>query len=157
MLAAFVELEKRGYRVLWGVFGYGSDGELSTDEIEAALTRLAGAGGLLGAWSLTPKTAAELEAAIKTVPTEASAIPVQGFRGATGNSEIRDGARQVKLTPLNALTFFMSATKVFEILSRPAQAVYGSSSLDQANEALHSIGIKTELDSEREYYQAQRV
>ena len=40
MLAAFVELEKRGYRVLWGVFGYGSDGELSTDEIEAALTTL---------------------------------------------------------------------------------------------------------------------
>jgi len=157
MLAAFVELEKRGYRVLWGVFGYGSDGELTVGEIEAALTALAGAGGLLGAWSLTPKTAAELEAAIKTVPTEASAIPVQGFRGASGEREIRDGARQVKLTPLTALTFFMSATKVFETLSRPAQAVYDSSSLDQANDALHAIGIKTELDSEREYYQAQKA
>jgi hypothetical protein len=157
MLAAFVELEKRGYRVLWGVFGYGSDGELTVDEIEAALTTLACAGGLLGAWSLTAKTAAELEAAIKTVPTEASAIPVQGFRGVSGESEIRDGDRRVKLTPLTALTFFMSAIKVFETLSRPAQAVYGSSSLDQANDALHAIGIKTELDSEREYYQAQKV
>jgi hypothetical protein len=157
MLAAFVNLEKRGYRVLWGVFGYGSDGELTVDEIEAALTALADAEGLLGAWSLTPKTAAELEAAIKTVPTEASAIPVQGFRGVSGKSEIRDGARQVKLTPLTALTFFMSASKLFETLSRPAQAVCGSSSLNQANDALHAIGIKTELDAEREYYQAQKV
>ncbi len=157
MLAGFVELEKRGYRVLWGVFGYGSDGELTVDEIEAALSILASAGGLLGAWSLTPKTAAELEAAIKTVPTEASAIPVQGFRGASGESGIRDGSRRVKLTPLSALTFFISATKLFEALSRPAQAVYGSSSLDQANDALHAIGIKTELDSEREYYQAQKA
>ena len=157
MLAGFVELEKRGYRVLWGVFGYGSDGELTVNEIEAALSILASAGGLLGAWSLTPKTAAELEAAIKTVPTEASAIPVQGFRGASGESGIRDGSRRVKLSPLSALTFFISATKLFEALSRPAQAVYGSSSLDQANDALHAIGIKTELDSERGYYQAQKA
>lgn len=157
MLAAFVNLEKRGYRVLWGVFGYGSDGELTVEEIEAALTGVAGAGGLLGAWSLTPKTAAELEAAIETVPTEASAIPVQGFRGFSGDREIRDGARHVKLTPLTALTFFMSASILFNTLSRPAQAVYGSASLAQANDALHAIGIKTELDSEREYYQAQKA
>jgi hypothetical protein len=157
MLAAFVELDKRGYRTLWGVFGYGSDGELTVDEIEAALSSLAGAGGLLGAWSLTPKTAAELEAAIKTVPTEASAIPVQGFRGASGESEIRDGSRRVKLTPLTALTFFMSATKLFDTLSRPAQAVYGSSSLDGANNALHALGVKTEFDTELDYYQAQKA
>ena len=93
MLAAFAELEKRGHRMLWGVFGYGSDGELTVDEIEAALSKLAGAGGLLGAWSLTPKTAAELEEAIKTVPTEASAIPVQGFRGASGEDKIRGGSQ----------------------------------------------------------------
>ena len=82
---------------------------------------------------------------------------MQGFRGVSGESEIRDGSRRVKLTLLTALTFFMSAIKVFETLSRPAQAVYGSSSLDQANDALHAIGIKTELDSEREYYQAQKA
>ena len=157
MLAAFAELDKRRHRTLWGVFGYGSDGELTVEEIEAALSKLAGAGGLLGAWSLTPKTATELEEAIKTVPTEASAIPVQGFRGAVGEGKIRGGSRRVKLTPLTALTFFMSATKLFDTLSRPARAVNGSSSLDGANDALHAIGIKTELDSEREYYQTRRA
>jgi hypothetical protein len=43
----------------------------------------------------------------------------------------------------------MSATVLFETLSRPAQAVSQSSSLEEANEALHAIGIRTELDFER--------
>ncbi|HEU4340227.1 MAG TPA: DUF1152 domain-containing protein [Candidatus Binatia bacterium] len=154
MLAAFAELEKRGRRTLWGVFGYGSDGELTVAEIELALSKLAGAHGLLGCWSLTPRISQELEEVIKTVPTEASAIPVRCFRGAWGATKIRSDQRSVKLTPLTALTFFVSTTKLFQTLSRPAQAVSHSSSLEQANAALHAIGIKTELDLERERYQS---
>jgi hypothetical protein len=156
LLAAFAELEKRGNRTLWGVFGYGSDGELTVDEIESALSKLAATSGLLGAWSLTPKIAAEIEQVIKTVPTEASAIPVQCFRGAWGESKIRSGQRNVKLTPLTALTFFMSATKLYETLSRPARAVRASTSLEDANNALHAIGIGTELDFERGKYRASK-
>jgi hypothetical protein len=154
MLAAFAELEKGGHRTLWGVFGYGSDGELTVDEIELALNKIAAAGGLLGAWSLTPKIAAELENVVKTVPTEASAIPIQCLRGAWGESKIRSGQRIVKLTPLTALTFFISTTTLQETLSRPAQAVRESRSIEEANDALHAIGIKTELDLERERYRA---
>ena len=149
MLAAFAELEKRGRRTLWGVFGYGSDGELTVDEIESALSKIAAAGGLLGGWSLTPKIAAELEEVIKTVPTEASAIPVQCFRGAWGKKKIRGGQSTLKLTPLTTLTFFMSPDSS-KRLSRPAQAVRESTSLDEANDALHASGIKTELDLERD-------
>lgn len=152
VLAAFMDLQQRGWRTLWSVFGYGSDGELTVDEIEAALGKIAAAGGLLGAWSLTAKTAAELEQVIKTVPTEASAIPVQCFRGAVGESKIRSGQRTVRLTPLTALTFFLSTSVLYETLSRPAQAVRLSASLEEANDALHAIGIKTELDLERERY-----
>ena len=152
MLAAFVELEKRGRNTLWGVFGYGSDGELTVEEIESALNRIGAARGLIGGWSLTPKIAAELEQIIKTVPTEASAIPVQCFGGAWGEKKIRGGERSVKLTPLTALTFFMSPTVLFETLARPAQGVQATASLEQANEALHALGIKTELDLEREKY-----
>ena len=149
MLAAWTELERRGRRTIWGVFGYGSDGELTVDEIEAGLTRVAAAGGSLGCWSLTPKIVAELEQVVKTVPTEASAIPLECFRGATGTRKIRGGSRSLKLTPLTSLTFLMSPTKLFETLSRPAQAVRQSSSLDEANDALHAINIRTELDYER--------
>ncbi len=153
MLAAFAQLAERGHRTLWGVFGYGSDGELSVDEIEFALSKLSGVGGLLGAWSLTAKIAAELEEIIKTVPTEASALPVRCFRGAWGNIDIRCGERRVKMTPLTALTFFLSTTRLYDTLARPARAVRQSSSLDAANEALHALGIRTELDYERDFYQ----
>ena len=156
MLAAFAELAKRGRRTLWGVFGYGSDGELTVDEIEAALSKLAAVNGLQGAWALTQKIAAEIEEVIKTVPTEASAIPVECFRGAWGTKRIRGDRRTLKLTPLTTLTFFMSPEKLYESLSRPAQAVRTSSSLDEANDALHALGIYTELDFERDHYNAAR-
>lgn len=149
ILAAYAELERRGRRVIWGVYGYGSDGELTVDEIETALGRVAAAGGLLGGWSLTPKIAAELEEIVKTVPTEASAIPLECFRGATGARTIRGGQRSLKLTPLTTLTFFMSPARVCEAVCAPARAVCLSASLEQANDALHAIGIRTELDYER--------
>jgi hypothetical protein len=152
MLAAMAELQARGYRTVWGVFGFGSDGELTVDEIERALSKLGAAGGLLGGWSLTPKIAAELETVVRSVPTEASAIPLQCFRGAWGRHDIRRGARQVKLTPLTAVTFFLSTPKLYETLARPAQAVRQSVSLATANDALHAIGIRTELDYERDFY-----
>jgi hypothetical protein len=156
MLAAYAELEQKGHRTLWGVFGYGSDGELTVDEIEIALSELAKAGALFGAWSLTPKITAELAEVIQQVPTEASAIPVKCFRGAWGEGRIRGDQRSVKLTPLTALTFFMSAAKLFQTLSRPAQALRASASLEAANDALHTMGIKTELDLERERYASAR-
>src|SRR3989338_3394238 len=156
MLAAYAEFERRGRRTLWGMFGYGSDGELTVDEIESALSRVAKGGGLLGAWALTPMLVAELEQVIREVPTEASAVPVECARGAWGEKRIRQDRRRVKLTPLTTLTFFLSPTVVYHTLSTPARAVNGTSSLEEANEALHAIGIKTELDLEREKYRAQK-
>lgn len=156
MLAAYAEFERRGQRALWGVFGYGSDGEMSVEEIEQAIQQVAKAGGLLGAWGLTAKVVSELERVIQEVPTEASAVPVECARGAWGEKRIRQDQRRVKLTPLTTLTFFLSPAVVFNTLSQPAQAVDQSSSLEEANEALHAIGIKTELDLERERYRTDR-
>jgi hypothetical protein len=150
MLAAFSEMEKRGYATLWGVFGYGSDGELTTDEIEHALAQVAGVGGLLGAWALTPQVVSELADVIEKVPTEASAIPVRCAKGAWGEASIRYDERRVKLTPLTTLTFYLSPSALFHTLARPAQAVVTSTSLEEANDALHRIGVKSELDLERE-------
>jgi hypothetical protein len=150
MLAAFAELEKKGYQTLWGVFGYGSDGELTTNEIEYALAKVAAAGGLLGAWALTSQVVSELEDVIEKVPTEASALPLRCARGAWGEMPIRYDERLVKLTPLTTLTFYLSPSAVFHAVARPAQAVKDSTSLEEANEALHHLSIKSELDIERE-------
>ncbi|NOT55501.1 MAG: DUF1152 domain-containing protein [Deltaproteobacteria bacterium] len=150
MLAAFHELEQRGQQAIWGVFGYGSDGELTTDEIEYALAQVSKAGGLLGTWGLTPQVVSELEDVIEKVPTEASAIPLQCARGAWGKGSIRHDQRSVKLTPLTTLTFYLSPTIVYQSVARPARAVASSTALDEANDALHRLGIKSELDLERE-------
>jgi hypothetical protein len=150
MLAAFTKLEEKGYPTLWGIFGYGSDGELTTSEIEQALAHVAKAGGLLGAWALTPQIVSELEDVVEKVPTEASAIPLRCARGAWGEGSIRYDERRVKLTPLTTLTFYLSPSAVFHILSRPARAVASSTSLEEANDALHRLAIKSELDLERE-------
>jgi len=154
MLAAFAALSERNRRTMWGVFGYGSDGELTVDEIESGLGQIAQAGGLLGSFSLTPKIAAELQEVIKSVPTEASAIPVRCFYGAWGADRIRGDRRRVKMTPLTALTFFVSTAALYDTLARPARAVRNSSSIEEANDALHAIGIATELDFERRFYVA---
>ncbi|HXG21263.1 MAG TPA: DUF1152 domain-containing protein [Methylomirabilota bacterium] len=155
MLATFVELEKKGYNTLWGVFGYGSDGELTVDEIEHALAKVAAAGGLLGAWALTPQVVSELEDVIEKVPTEASAVPLRCARGAWGSGSIRYDERRVKLTPLTTLTFYLTPSAVFNMVARPARAVAGAHSLEEANDALHRLSIKSELDVERERF-AQR-
>jgi hypothetical protein len=152
MLAAFMKLEKKGYQTLWGVFGYGSDGELTTDEIEHALAKVAAAGGLLGAWALTPQIVRELEDVIEKVPTEASALPLRCARGAWGETAIRYDERRVKLTPLTTLTFYLSPGVVFHAVAQPAQAVVDSTSLEEANDMLHRLLIKSELDIERERF-----
>jgi hypothetical protein len=157
MLAAFVELEKKGYNTLWGIFGYGSDGELTTEEIECALAKVAKAGGFFGAWALTPQIVGELEDVIEKVATEASAIAVRCARGAWGETGIRHDERRVKLTPLTTLTFYLSPTAVFTAVARPAQVVTGTSSLEEANEALHRLSIKSELDLERERLRLRKI
>ena len=155
MLAAFAELAKRGRRTLWGVFGYGSDGELTVDEIEAALSKLAAADGLQGAWGCLPQRSPRKSRRLsKPCPPEPVPFLWECFRGAWGIRTIRGRKRTLKLTPLTTLTFFMAPEKLYESLSRPAQAVRESASLDKANNALHGLGIYTELDFERDHYKA---
>jgi hypothetical protein len=84
------------------------------------------------------------------VPTEASAQPLRCFRGETGVTTIRGGRRRVTLSALGALTFFFSVPVALETAARLASAVRGAPSLEAANDALHALGVRTELDLERE-------
>jgi hypothetical protein len=149
MLSAASTLERDGLPVLCGVFGPGCDGELTIAELLDRLAEVAAAGGLAGARGLTPAVVARLEDAIAVIPTEASAQAVRCFRGEHGQATIRGGRRIVELSPLGAMTVYFGASAAVASAARLARAVEGAASLEEANERLRALGVRTELDYER--------
>jgi hypothetical protein len=147
LLAAAARLD--GVPALGAIFGIGCDGELTPAEVDARLAEIAAAGGLAGARGLTEPVAERVEAAIEHVPTEASAVAVQTFRGRTGHVPIRGGRRTVHATTAGALTVYFDIPAAVASAARRARAVAGARSLEEANEALHALGVRTELDFER--------
>lgn len=131
-----------------GVYGYGSDGELTLSEIDAGIARAAQRDGLLGAWGLTPRTVRELESLVEVVTTEASRLPLEAARGQLGETAIRDGARSVKLTPGSTVTYYLDPQTV-AASSALHDAVRGTRSFEAAHEALTEDGFDTELTLER--------
>ena len=150
MLAAANHLRESGHPVLAGVFGTGCDAELTPSEVLARIAEVAAVGGLCGARGLTEPVAARLEGAMELVPTEASALAVRAFRGASGLARIRGGTRTVKLTSLAALTIYLDVGAMIAASGRLARAVAGTTSLKEANAALNKLGVRTELDLETE-------
>ena len=92
-----------GGEVLAAVYGPGCDGELTPAEVLERITELQAAGALLGAWGRTPEAGDLVEAAARSVPTEASVMAVRCARGERGTVPIRSGRRTVELTSLGAL------------------------------------------------------
>ncbi len=150
MLAAAARLAQVGVPVLGGVFGIGCDAELTPDEVLALIGAVAADGGLAGVRGLTDPVASCLEAAIGFVPTEASAQAVRAFRGVRGPQPIRGGRRTVALTSVAALTYYFDVGVAFSGVGRLARAVADATSLEQANAALGRLGVRTELDVERD-------
>jgi hypothetical protein len=150
MLAAADLLSGGEIPVLGALFGIGCDGELTPAEVLERLGEVAAAGGLAGAVGLTPEVATLLERAVEVVPTEASAQAVRAFRGVRGEVPIREGRRTVLLSPLAALTFFFLIPAAVRSAARLALAVREAGDLDEANAILRSLGIRSELDWERD-------
>lgn len=149
MLAAGALLARRGGRAVAAVFGPCCDGELTIEELLDHLARLAGAGGLVGVDGLSAEVADTLERASMEIPTEASAQAIRCARGETGVTSIRSGRRQVQLSPLGAMTFYFAPEIAVASVARLARAVIDAEHLEAANDALHSLGVRTELDYER--------
>ena len=127
------------------VFGPACDGELSPAEVLERMAELASAGGWLGTWGLTPAATELLERAVEQVPTEASAQALLAARGGMGPSPIREGRRNVELSPVCALTFFFDCAAAIAGPARCAAAVLDAGSLTEADDRLTALGIRTEL------------
>jgi hypothetical protein len=149
MLAACAQLARRGIETVGGVFGPGCDGELTIEELLDRIAELSMHRGLLGTSSLTPEVVDELERAVDVVPTEASAQAIRCARGEVGWSAIRNGRRPLLLSPIGALSIYFDPQVAVASVATLAHAVADAHSLDDANERLHGLGVRTELDYER--------
>jgi hypothetical protein len=144
-LAALADLETDAFL---GVFGYGSDGELGVEALDAGVERAAERGGLLGAWGLTPRVVREMEAVFADVVTEASRLPVEAAQGRMGERAIRGGSHDLSMTPASTVTFYVEPGAVLAT-SDVGQRVRGTESLAAADRALRDAGYETELAHER--------
>lgn len=143
-------LANSGVKSIIGIYGIGCDGELKLHELERRLSEVASKGCLLGAIGMTKDDIALMEMLLGRVHTEASRLAALSAKGLMGEVPIRSGERTAQVSIFSSITFFLDAKALFE-LSTLARAVADAGSLEEANEALHSLGIKTELDFEREY------
>jgi hypothetical protein len=149
MLAAGALIARRGATVLAAVFGPCCDGELTIEELLERLARLAAARGLVGLDRMTGAVADTLEQACAEVPTEASAQAIRCARGEVGVSSIRAGRREVPLSPIGAMTFYFDPDVAVASVASLARAVIDAEDLEAANDLLHGLGVRTELDYER--------
>jgi hypothetical protein len=150
MLAAAGMLVDAGRPVLLGVFGIACDSELTAGEVLERLSWVAGAGGLCAVRGLTEPVARRVEESLELVPTEASAQAVRAFRGVHGTVTIRGGARELELTSAAAQTIFLDVKATLATAGRLAGALAEAGGLEEANQALNALGVRTELDLERE-------
>ncbi|HEU4974554.1 MAG TPA: DUF1152 domain-containing protein [Baekduia sp.] len=132
------------------VFGAGCDGELTPAEVVARLEEVAAAGGDRGDLPLPAAALDRVEAALETVTTEASAMALRCARGETGRVAIRGGRRTVELTPHGGRLACFDPAVAMRSAARLAQAVAGAGTLEAAQEILSALGVRTELDYERE-------
>lgn len=142
-----VALTELSVETALGVFGWGSDGELTRAELTAGFERAARRGGYLGAWGLTPPVVAEMEGLLEHVATEASRLPVEAARGSLGPRTIRGGEVPVELTPPSTATFYFDPGTVADS-SAVADVVREERGLQAIRRALVEQGLTTEFERE---------
>jgi hypothetical protein len=138
------------------VFGIACDGELTPDEVRERLAEIEAAGGALGDLPLPDAALDRVEAALAYVTTEASAMAVRCARGETGRAPIRGGRRTVPLTADGGRLVCFDPAIAIGSAARLAAAVADAPDLAAAQAILTGLGVRTELDYEREAAHAEQ-
>jgi hypothetical protein len=135
---------------LGALFGIGCDGELTPAEVLERLAEVTAAGGALGDLPLPPAALDRAEASLQHVTTEASAMAVRCARGEIGHVPIRGSRRTVPLTADGGRLVCFDATAAIHSAARLAAAVADAPDLEAAQAILTTLGVRTELDYERD-------
>jgi len=129
----------------------GADGELPLNYVASRILELSSMNGLLGGYVFGAEDRKSFENVLERVHSEASSIPLKALQGIVGSIEIRRGSRRVDIGLHSVSVFFLDPKIV--VKNSVAKLVVDVQSLEEANNVMHSYGVYTELDLERDAYE----
>jgi hypothetical protein len=150
LLASSIALEAASMPTFAAIFGAGCDGELTPAEVYERLREVQAAGGEMGELPIDAQAIERIEGAVRAVVTEASAMALRCVRGERGVAMIRGGRCEVELTELGGRLVCFKPSAALRSAARLASAIADASDLEQANDTLHRLGVRTELDKQRD-------
>uniref|UniRef100_A0A7C4S6C5 DUF1152 domain-containing protein n=1 Tax=Geoglobus ahangari TaxID=113653 RepID=A0A7C4S6C5_9EURY len=134
----------KDFNSILAVVGFGSDCELTRDQLERYLSELSNE--ILGvSMVMNDDWLFEL---VKNVESEASRIPMLAAKGYYGDYYFW-GEVKTRISILNSLIFYLRLKPVFE-RSQTAKAVVNAKSFEEAYNILKEMGVRTEYDLELE-------
>lgn len=143
-LAGLYQLE---LPVVYGLAGYGCDGEMELEDLERNVAKVMRAGGFLGAYGLTQQDVLDMEKACAAFPDPVEKWPYEAARGNLGlkNMKLMEAwGATVRLTPLTAVTLFFDLKTLVHVVATPVQTILNTTSLREAEEIFLQQGILPE-------------
>ncbi|WP_181409812.1 DUF1152 domain-containing protein [Martelella alba] len=140
VLAALTQLE---IPVVYGLAGYGSDGEMRLEELDERVSRVMAAGGYLGAIGLSHRDVAEMLSACELYPDPIEHYAALAARGEFGYRRVQTHTpwgSAVKITPLAATILFFDPKVMVEVACHGVKALADTTSLDEAEEIFAASG-----------------
>lgn len=119
---------------VYGVSGYGCDGEMQIEELDERVSRVMRAGGFLGAHGLTQEDVLQMEAASEAYPDPVEPMSYRAARGEIGFKNVWTHGPYgtvVKVTPLAAVMLLFDPTSVVESCSKGVKALLNTNSLEE--------------------------
>ncbi|MEM0173102.1 MAG: DUF1152 domain-containing protein, partial [Sulfolobaceae archaeon] len=151
MLSTLALLRSYNYNAVIATIGAGSDGELDQDYILQRISEVAKRGGLIDIKGIDKESAELISVILRYVNTEASRIPFEAFKGYYGIMKIRGGSREVKVSPISAVMFFLDPVIIAQD-NITFNAVKETRSLEEVMKVFNDLGIYTEYNFELDLF-----
>ena len=131
-----------------GVLGYGSDGELTQDEINKSLSIILSKKGLFSTIGINRISHKVMKKLINNIETDASRLPIMAYEGKFGPTKIRRGRLEVGVHPMSQITFMLNPFVILKNISKTSKLIYNSEGLLDSSNLLISNGYPSELNYE---------
>jgi len=119
---------------IYGMSGYGCDGEMQLEELDERVGRVMRAGGYIGAHGITQSDVAEMEAASRRYPDPVEPMSFRAARGELGLHNVwthGPWGTVVKVTPLASVMMFFDPRVLVESSSNGVKALLQTKSLQE--------------------------